>query len=308
MLVPRPLFARSRRRRGALPAGQRPDGRGACRRMRATGTAPSADLVGPFLCPASRIDELVDDAAARPEHRSRSGLRRHRRRSAPGAAARPRPMPRIRSSPSRPRMTASATTRSAVGGNLDGTPPRPSLPRGPAHRLRVRPRPGGRERMARREVPHRRLTPDAFPTEGELAAFLRAVAGRGSPFKLTAGLHHAVRTTSRQAARAARAAQRPDRDPGGGDGGGLEAVAVRAGAARAPVRSSSCVQGWDDGHVRRRTRSVPVLRVLRRDRPARRALRTRTAGGPPHDDLVGVPDGIPVPAHEPAVRRLLARR
>lgn len=35
----------------------------------------------------------------------------------------------------------------------------------------------------------------AFPTAAELAAFLRACADRSLPFKLTAGLHHAVRNT-----------------------------------------------------------------------------------------------------------------
>jgi hypothetical protein len=38
-------------------------------------------------------------------------------------------------------------------------------------------------------------TADAFPDEAELAAFLLACAARGLPFKLTAGLHHAVRRT-----------------------------------------------------------------------------------------------------------------
>ena len=37
---------------------------------------------------------------------------------------------------------------------------------------------------------------DAFPTEAELAAFLVAATSRGVPFKLTAGLHHAVRHTT----------------------------------------------------------------------------------------------------------------
>ncbi len=40
------------------------------------------------------------------------------------------------------------------------------------------------------------VTADAFPAEPELAAFLVACAGRRTPFKLTAGLHHAVRSTT----------------------------------------------------------------------------------------------------------------
>ncbi len=38
-------------------------------------------------------------------------------------------------------------------------------------------------------------TAEAFPTEAELADFLVAGVERGLPFKLTAGLHHVVRTT-----------------------------------------------------------------------------------------------------------------
>jgi hypothetical protein len=40
------------------------------------------------------------------------------------------------------------------------------------------------------------VTSDAFPSEDELAAFLAACARRDVAFKLTAGLHHAVRGTS----------------------------------------------------------------------------------------------------------------
>ena len=40
------------------------------------------------------------------------------------------------------------------------------------------------------------VTADAFPSEGELADFLLACAARRAPFKLTAGLHHALRHTT----------------------------------------------------------------------------------------------------------------
>ena len=40
------------------------------------------------------------------------------------------------------------------------------------------------------------VRPEAFPTEQQLARFLLACIGRGLPFKLTAGLHHAVRHTA----------------------------------------------------------------------------------------------------------------
>ena len=39
-------------------------------------------------------------------------------------------------------------------------------------------------------------TPEAFPDEATLARLLRAAVGLGAPFKLTAGLHRAVRSTS----------------------------------------------------------------------------------------------------------------
>jgi hypothetical protein len=39
------------------------------------------------------------------------------------------------------------------------------------------------------------VTPDAFPSEGAVAAFLRRVIDLDLSFKLTAGLHHAVRQT-----------------------------------------------------------------------------------------------------------------
>jgi hypothetical protein len=37
------------------------------------------------------------------------------------------------------------------------------------------------------------LVADAFPTEIEVAEFVRACVAEGAPFKCTAGLHHAVR-------------------------------------------------------------------------------------------------------------------
>jgi hypothetical protein len=39
-------------------------------------------------------------------------------------------------------------------------------------------------------------TPEAFPTEDELADFITSCVDRGKSFKLTAGLHHAVRNRS----------------------------------------------------------------------------------------------------------------
>lgn len=41
-------------------------------------------------------------------------------------------------------------------------------------------------------------TPDAFPSDERVAAFLRGCRERGLPFKLTAGLHHPFRTRDEQ--------------------------------------------------------------------------------------------------------------
>ena len=89
------------------------------------------------------------------------------------------------------------------------------------------------------------LTPDAFPTEAELAAFLLGCTSRAIPFKLTAGLHHAVRSTSAEGFEqhgvlnvlvATRIAQTA----------GSAGAVVAALAERRPKQLLGFVHGWHD--------------------------------------------------------------
>lgn len=156
--------------------------------------AAYADLVGPFLCPASRVDELVDtlpadqrldlsivfDVTGDAAHRALRSAGSDPRVSLVGVEA------------AQARLGADTET---VGGNLARLPgatgflevPRTdfdealdTVVRSGWHAAKYRT--GG-------------TRPDAFPSEHEVAAFLIAVVVRGLPFKLTAGLHHAVRHT-----------------------------------------------------------------------------------------------------------------
>ncbi|MDQ1601519.1 MAG: hypothetical protein QOD68_2993 [Actinomycetota bacterium] len=90
------------------------------------------------------------------------------------------------------------------------------------------------------------VTPEAFPSERELAAFLVACAARGVPFKLTAGLHHAVRSTTDEGLEqhgllnvlvATRVAQ---------TGGSVDDVAVPL-ALRSADPLVGFVEHWDEG-------------------------------------------------------------
>jgi hypothetical protein len=102
------------------------------------------------------------------------------------------------------------------------------------------------------------MTAAAFPDPRELAAFLVACADRDLPFKLTAGLHHAVRYTDRVTGLAqhgvlnvlvaTRVAQA---------GEGIEAVAAAL-EERAADKLVTAVTSWSDTdatHARRLFRS-----------------------------------------------------
>ena len=152
------------------------------------------DLVGPFLCPVSRIDELtatltddqrlavslvVDIAGEATHHALRT------------AGADPR-LSLVGIEAAHSRLAADAAV---VGENLRRLPSAVGF-------LEV-PRSGFDDSLALIEkggwqaAKYRTggMTPDAFPSTPELAAFLVACAERELPFKLTAGLHHAVRHT-----------------------------------------------------------------------------------------------------------------
>jgi hypothetical protein len=152
------------------------------------------DLVGPFLCPVSRIHELTNalggdqrlavslvvDATGEPTHHalrvtgadprlSLSGIEAAHRRLGDDAAVVGENLRRLPSA-----LGFLEVPRSGFDESLD------LVAKGGWQAAKYRT--GG-------------TTPDAFPSSQELAAFLVACAERGLPFKLTAGLHHAVRHT-----------------------------------------------------------------------------------------------------------------
>jgi hypothetical protein len=150
--------------------------------------APWAAAIGPFLCPASRIDEMaallpadqdirvalvndVTDAAARHARGTAERLSalawletRHDRLGDDPDAVGGAPLAYLE------------VPRTGFDAALDLVGDTRSF-QGAKYRT------GG-------------VTADAFPSERELAGFLVASVGRGVPFKLTAGLHHAVRSTT----------------------------------------------------------------------------------------------------------------
>ncbi len=153
-----------------------------------------ADLVGPFLCPATRVAEL---RAALPTD---AALAVSLIVDAPGEVAHSA-LRQIRADPrftlvmveARAVMLGDAVP--AVGANLarlEGVRGYLELPvRGWDAVLDLVGGPGWYGAKFRTGGE----SADAFPTEAELAAFLVACVRRSLPFKLTAGLHHAVRHT-----------------------------------------------------------------------------------------------------------------
>jgi hypothetical protein len=161
-------------------------------------TGPLSDLVGPFLCPASRIPEL---RAALPADRSvdvgvivDTGVD-----SVTEAVAAAHADDRLR--------TVMLEVPVPVGSDLAAGAARvveQVEQHVPEVRLHVElPRSvGWRDALdvlegAGRGAKFRTggLTPELFPSDAELAAFVLACQERAVPFKCTAGLHHAVRYT-----------------------------------------------------------------------------------------------------------------
>ena len=158
-------------------------------------SAAWAAAVGPFLCPASRIDGLRETLPAAQELRLSLVVDV----LGDGAHA------ALRSCAADDRLTVVGVEAAlaklgddaiAVGANLARLP-------GVTGFLEV-PRTGFEEALdlvgssGWHAAKYRTggVTADAFPAEPELAAFLVACADRRTPFKLTAGLHHAVRSTT----------------------------------------------------------------------------------------------------------------
>jgi hypothetical protein len=192
-VVPRSLFAGLVDDAALFPPGNAPMDRALTQHAEHR-SARYGDVVGPFLCPASRVDELVAtlpddrrldlslvfDVVGDGAHHALRVTAADQRLSLVGVEA------------AHAKLGDDART---VGGNLARLP-------GATGYLEV----------ARNDVTSSLdlvessgwhaakyrtggTSADAFPAEDELAAFLVAVTSRGLPFKLTAGLHHAVRHT-----------------------------------------------------------------------------------------------------------------
>lgn len=254
-MVPRALFAGLVDDAALFPPGDAPMDRALAEHAEHR-QAWYADLVGPFLCPASRLDELASTLP--PEQRLAvslvfdvSGESAHH--AWRGAAADPRvTLAAVEAAHARLGDDAAAVganlKRVLVTGYLEvprtGFDGALDLVAGSGwHAAKYRT--GG-------------TTAEAFPTEREVAAFLVAVITRDLTFKLTAGLHHAVRRTDPAtgfemhgvlnllvATRVALA------------GGSLAEVAAML-AQREPGPLVEFVQAWDEGvctDVRRAFRS-----------------------------------------------------
>jgi hypothetical protein len=211
-----------------------------------------ADLVGPFLAPASRVAALTE---AMPDEQD---LRLAIVFDVTGEAAHQA----LRTAAADPRTTVAAIEASlatlgddarAVGANLARLP-------GATGFLEV-PRLGFDAALdlvldsGWHAAKYRTGGPSqsSYPTERELAAFLVAVTERDLPFKLTAGLHHAVRSADAETGLeqhgvlnvlvATRVAQQGGAAP--------EVAAVLA--QRDPTVLLAFVEAWDEGtsrHVR----------------------------------------------------------
>ncbi|REE96461.1 hypothetical protein [Thermomonospora umbrina] len=159
-------------------------------------------VLGRFLCPASKLDELRRHLL--PEDLIDLGIIADTGLDDLGRAvdtARREPRVRLRSIELAPDPDADQARATAV------TIAR--LPAGLPCHIEVRPRPGWRETLDRLAAARGHRTPlgaklrtggregppggEYGPSPAEVAAFIAACAERDLPFKCTAGLHHAVR-------------------------------------------------------------------------------------------------------------------
>lgn len=177
-----------------FPPGNAPMPEALARHAQHRGSAYSA-AVGPFLCPASRVAELVATLAGG-QHLALSlvvdvtGDEAHRALRAVAADA------RLRLVGVEGRLAQLGADAAAVGANLTRRP-------GAVGSLEVTAGDveAGLEVVAttgwhRAKYRTGGLGAQAFPSEVALASFVTACVTRDLPFKLTAGLHHAVRSTA----------------------------------------------------------------------------------------------------------------
>jgi hypothetical protein len=192
-VVPRTLFAGLVDDAALFPPGNAPMDQ-ALKEHAAVRRTSRSDLVGPFLCPASRVTELrahlpADESIGLALVFDVDGDDAHAALRACGADE---TLQLVAVEASAARLGADAKT---VGRNLTRLP-------GITGALEV-PRTGfddalslvGDEGWTVAKYRTGGTTADAFPSEVELAAFLVAAVARNVPLKLTAGLHHAVRAT-----------------------------------------------------------------------------------------------------------------
>ena len=193
-MVTRSLFARLIDDAALFPPGNAPMDR-ALAEHAAHRAAPYSDVVGPFLCPASRVEEMraalgADQLLALAIVFDVTGDDAH---AALRAAAADHRVTLIAVDAAYARLGDDAA---GVGANLARLPSAVGF-------LEV-PRTGFEaaldlvESSGWNAAKYRTggVTPQAFPAEAELASFLVASTTRDLPFKLTAGLHHAVRSTA----------------------------------------------------------------------------------------------------------------
>lgn len=193
-MVPRSLFAGLVDDAALFPPGNAPMDRALAEHASHRSTW-YADVVGPFLCPASRIDELRTALPADQD----MALAIVFDVTGDGAHA------ALRAAASDERVTVVAVEAThailgddttSVGGNLARLPAATGF-------LEV-PRTGfdaaldlvGATGWHAAKYRTGGTTDASFPSEVELASFLVVAAARAVPFKLTAGLHHAVRSTT----------------------------------------------------------------------------------------------------------------
>jgi hypothetical protein len=191
--APRALFAALVDDAALFPPGNAPMAVGLAEHA-AHQESTYSDVVGPFLCPVSRIDELtstltgdqrlavslVVDAVGEPTHHALRVTGADPRLSLVGIEAAHRRL---------------GDDAAVVGENLRRLPATVGFlevsRRGFDDSLALVAEGGWQAAKYRTGG----TTHDAFPSARELAAFLVACAERELPFKLTAGLHHAVRHT-----------------------------------------------------------------------------------------------------------------